>query len=82
MNFIINYSFSDRKKFFLIFVFIDERIKVEFIVNKIKFEIIKIIEGEFEDINNEKINVEWRKVKLKIKVDIFKFYYDVLKLEG
>lgn len=77
MNFIINYSFSDRKKFFLIFVFIDERIKVEFIVNKIKFEIIKIIEGEFEDINNEKINVEWRKFFFVIEVVVDNKIYKV-----
>lgn len=78
MNFIINHSLSDRKKFPPNFVLTDERTKAESIVNKTKPEIIKIIEGELEDINNEKINAEWKKVKSKPKADILKFYHDVL----
>lgn len=66
------------KKFPPIFVLTDERTKAESIVYKTKPEIIKIIEGELEDINNEKINAEWKKVKSKPKADILKFYHDVL----
>lgn len=81
VNFLVDHSLNERKKFPPLFILADERSKAESIVNKTKSEIIKIIQCEVEKMNTEKIKTEWKKVKSKAKADILKFYHDVLKLE-